>query len=125
MQTSNSPNRFQAAGNPQQALLQGRKAMPQRQDAQAAQPVYYAPVLFNQPTQPAPKQANNKGFIGQLKDKLWNMVTEEASPERPIGISQLTRKTFSVRQEAAGNSFFKNGQTLQDYRFNQLTQTRY
>lgn len=124
MQTSNYSNRFQAAGNTQKPLLQGRKAMPQAEAPQAAQPVYYAPVMQGSDMRSNTLQTPSKGFIGQLKDKLWHMVSEENTTERPIGISQLTRKTFNVRQEAANNSFFKNGQTLQDYRFNQLIQTR-
>lgn len=122
MQTSDYSNRFQAAGI-KQPLLQGRKiAAPTENQPVAPQPVYYTPVMLNHnPEQPSP----HKGFLGQIKDKLWHMVSEEAKPERPIGISQLTRKTFNVRQEVASNSFFRNGQSLQDYRFNQITQNRY
>ena len=67
-----------------------------------------------------PATQQEKGFFGRLKEQILNLVSEEVSNERPIGIAQLTQKTFQPHQEVANTSFFRNGQTIQDYRFNQL-----
>lgn len=126
MRTNNYSNPFQYASGDQQSVLKGRKATP-RQAEPPQQPVYYAPVMIEQPRQAAASATSanqpSKGLLGQLKEKIWHMISEETSGDRPIGISQLTRKTFSVRQEVANDSFFRNGQTLQDYRFSQLTRS--
>jgi hypothetical protein len=71
---------------------------------------------------PAPQ--GEKGFFGRLKDQLLNLVSEEVSTERPIGIAQLTQKTFQPHQEVPDASFFRRGQTIQDYRFNQLVDSK-
>lgn len=128
MRTNNYSNPFQYTSGNQQAVLKGRKAVLRQTEPQPArQPLYYAPVMIEQPRQAASgaTSANQpaKGLFGQLKEKIWNLISEETSGDRPIGISQLTRKTFSVRQEVAHDSFFRNGQTLQDYRFSQLTRS--
>ena len=65
-----------------------------------------------------------------MKDSLFNLVTEEStatSNERPIGISRLSNTTFQASQSSqSGNtgSFFKDSQPIQDYRFNQLVDSR-
>lgn len=129
MQTNNPyPNRFQqyAAGN--QAPKATRKMAPRRLTPQPQPAMAYVyqpgPELLGQMILPATapaQQAASKGFLGRLKDGLYNLVMEESSAQRPIGISQLTRKTFNVRQEVAHRSAFRNGQMMQDYRFSQLT----
>jgi hypothetical protein len=73
------------------------------------------PVKRQEPAMP-----QEKGFFGRLKDQILNLVTEESATERPIGIAQLTQKTFQPHQAVADTSFFRSGQTMQDYRFNRL-----
>ena len=126
-QSKQHSNRFQYNANTRHKSVPGMKiaygdiAQYVSTAPQAGQPVaiplqyihYGAPTQQAQPT-------TRKGLFGKLREGLYNMVTEEAAPERPIGISQLSRKTFNVRQEVAQQSFFRNGQAIQDYRFNQL-----
>lgn len=70
----------------------------------------------------AEKAAAPQGLFGKLKQSIWHLVSEESKQDRPIGISQLTRKTFNVRPEVASASVFKNSQLAQDFRFANLTQ---
>jgi hypothetical protein len=114
MQTNSDPNRFQYAGGRQKTLLNGKKAVPQKtQETAQPQAVYYAPVILGQPQTPS-RNVQPKGLLG----KLWYLISEESSPERPIGISQLAASPFKARKEGGKPSFFRNGQTIQDYRFN-------
>lgn len=58
-----------------------------------------------------------KGLFGRLKDSIFHMVTEEAEADRPIGISQLSRKTFAATDDSP---IVRSGRNMTDYRFNQL-----
>ncbi len=71
-----------------------------------------------------------KGVFSRLKDALLNLVTEEVetsasqpsapgADDRPIGLSQLSRQTFQA-SHTAGQTIFKRGRVLNDYRFSQL-----
>lgn len=95
--------------------------MPQavKEAAQPQQPLYYAAITLGQP-QPAATNTASEAPKGLLA-KLWYLISEESSPERPIGISQLTGTPLKTRQSVAKPSYFRNGQTVQDYRFKQLT----
>ncbi len=70
-------------------------------------------------TQPATEPM---GLFAKVKQKLFHMVTEEAPNDYPIGISQLSRKTFLASEDTA--ALFRSGQAIQDYRFNQLIEPR-
>jgi hypothetical protein len=62
-----------------------------------------------------------KGFFTRLKEEIMDLLFEEAEKDRPIGISQLTKRTFQVTDEFAGRSVYKHpSRTFQDYRFHQL-----
>ena len=61
-------------------------------------------------------------FLIQFFFPLGGMVTEEAPNDYPIGISQLSRKTFLASEDTA--ALFRSGQTIQDYRFTQLIEPR-
>lgn len=78
------------------------------------------PVRKQEPTTNRPE----KGFFGRLKVQLLNLVSDEVITERPIGLAQLTQKTFQPHQAVTDASFFRRGQTIQDYRFNQLVDSR-
>ena len=75
-----------------------------------------------QPTRATQSAAG--GLFFRLKDRLFNMVTEDSSKlsERPIGLSQLTQVTFQANPYAPAPNFFKNSQPVQDYRFKPLTE---
>jgi hypothetical protein len=62
----------------------------------------------------------SSSLFHRLKKSILNMVTEEASDQLPIGISQLSRKTFQATEPRS--AIFKQKQAIQDYRFNQLTE---
>ena len=62
------------------------------------------------------------GLFAKVKQKLFHMVTEEAPNDYPIGISQLSRKTFLASEDTA--ALFRSGQAIQDYRFTQLIEPR-
>lgn len=64
-----------------------------------------------------------RGLFAKVKKKLFHMVTEEAPTDYPIGISQLSRKTFQASGEEA-TSLFRSGQAIQDYRFNLLVEPK-
>ncbi len=65
-----------------------------------------------------------KGWFSRLKDSIIDLVTEEAEADRPIGISQLSRNTFTASDDASRNTIVRNGRPMQDYRFNQLIDTQ-
>jgi hypothetical protein len=114
MQTNSDPNRFLHAGGRPKSLLHGKKAVAQ-QSSKTAQPqaIYYAPVILGQPQAPT-RNIQPQGLLG----KLWHMISEEASPERPIGISQMASSPFKASKDGLKPSYFRNGQAIQDYRFN-------
>ena len=66
----------------------------------------------------------NKGLLDQLKSMLEELLFEEAELERPIGIRQLTRRTFASAGQFSpyGNrAIYRGGNPFfQDFRFQQL-----
>jgi hypothetical protein len=86
--------------------------------SQAQQTTLQAPQPARS-TQPA-----GGGLFFRLKDRLFNMVTEDSAKlsERPIGLSQLTQVTFQANPYGPASNFFKNSQPVQDYRYKPLTE---
>ncbi|MCE3235100.1 MAG: hypothetical protein K0Q50_1280 [Vampirovibrio sp.] len=118
MQTNYFANGFQQPVTKASKPIPGLKVAYGSQ-AQSSSRQYDFPLPI-QPTQ-GQTQQSGKGVFAKLKDSLINLVTEEAPSDRPIGISQLSRKTFQAVADDAGQpTVFKQGQTIQDYRFNQL-----
>lgn len=137
MQTNSSyNNRFLGAGGP---LPQKRSSQPASSQttapsqslpphqvspsqAQTAQPMYYTPVLMTHPPlEPLSGTDSQKkpGFLGQLTQKLWFMISEEAPPDRPIGIRQITKHSAEKGvAQSPRNTYFRNGLPTQDYRLN-------
>src|SRR5687768_4296979 len=110
MQTNQSTYGFAQTGNKPQRTAPGLK-MTYGSKAQQPQTQFQIPL----PAQKAASVTQNTGLLSRLKEKIWHMVTEEAT-HRPIGIAQLTQKTFQPHQDS---SFFRRG-AMQDYRFPQL-----
>jgi hypothetical protein len=63
-----------------------------------------------------------KGFFARLKDAVFNLVTEEAENDRPIGISQISRRTFQASETVSGQTIVRSDRGTQDYRFSQLVE---
>ncbi len=84
--------------------------------------MYYTPVLMAPPPlEPLSDSDFQKkpGFFGQLTQKLWFLISEEAPPDRPIGIRQITRNsTEQGHAQRPKNTYFRNGLPTQDYRLN-------
>lgn len=137
MQTNNSfNNRFLGAGGPipqkrgsQAATAPAARQSPSPsgnqmppQQAPAAQPMYYTPVLMAPPPlEPLADSDFQKkpGFFSKLTQKLWFMISEEAPPDRPIGIRQITRNSVERgNAQRPKNTYFRNGLPTQDYRLN-------
>jgi hypothetical protein len=115
MQTNQSTYGFAQTGSYQPQKVAPGLKMTYGNKANQAQNQFQIPL----PTKKAEPAVEKQGLFGRLVEKIWHMVSEEAT-DRPIGIAQLTHKTFQPHQEVGGSSFFRNGQTLQDYRFKQL-----
>jgi hypothetical protein len=84
--------------------------------------MYYTPVLMAPPPlEPLYGEDVQKkpGLLSKLTQKLWFMISEEAPPDRPIGIRQITKHS-SEKGVALGvqNAYFRNGLPTQDYRLN-------
>lgn len=62
-----------------------------------------------------------QGLFGQLTSTLLSFVFDRNPQERPIGISQISPKTFQAADPKSDSVFFKNNRTYQDFRFNKLT----
>ncbi len=130
MQTNSAyNNRFLNAGGPlpQKQNNQSPKAPAAAQTqappkTQTAQPVYYAPVLMAPPPlEPLSDLAFQKppGLLSKLTQKLWFMISEEAPPDRPIGIRQITKNSADQGSaHSPKNTYFRNGLPTQDYRLN-------
>jgi hypothetical protein len=59
------------------------------------------------------------GLWSQLKERFMGALFEDA-PQRPIGISQINRKTFQAAEPEKPGVFFRNDRPYQDYRFIKL-----
>ncbi len=57
-----------------------------------------------------------KSIFSRLTDSLMDLIFEEAE-DRPIGMSQLSRKTYTPADPDQPGVFFKNSPTFSDYRF--------
>lgn len=57
-----------------------------------------------------------QSIFSRLTESLMDLIFEEAD-ERPIGMSQLSRKTFTPADPEQPGVFFKNTPTFNDYRF--------
>ena len=73
---------------------------------------------------PDEEPEQKRGLFSRIGEALFNLVTEEAENELPIGISQLSRQTFQASWNMAGRTFVRAGHAVQDYRFNQLVEPR-
>ena len=88
---------------------------------QAQSSVQYYDMPLPSPAGKTQSPQTDKGLFSKLKDSIINLVTEEAPTDRPIGISQLSRKTFQASPNGSTQpAVFKQGQTIQDYRFSHL-----
>lgn len=133
MQTNSAyNNRFLGAGGPLPQIRNSQSPKPNGNTQPhppvaphqplAAQPLYYTPVLMAPPpleSLSALDLQKPPGILSQLAQKIWFMISEEAPPDRPIGIRQITKnsaKTDSLHPTK--NTYFQNGLPTQDYRLN-------
>lgn len=72
-----------------------------------------------------PEIQAERSLYARIWDAIIDLVTEEAEVDRPIGISQLSRKTFRASADVAEQTFVCSGRGTQDYRFNQLINREY
>lgn len=61
----------------------------------------------------------NTGLLGRLKEAVIELVTEEAELELPLGINQLTRKTFQASDHVKGQTFYRSGRSNLDFQVRQ------
>lgn len=71
---------------------------------------YEASPTFDEERRP------KESIFSRLTDSLMDLIFEEVD-ERPIGMSQLSRKTFTSADPDQPGVFFKNTPTFSDYRF--------
>lgn len=74
-------------------------------------------------TQPQP-QKDAKSWLGRLKNTVVNLVTEEAEADRPIGIAQLSKRTFLAHPGSSEKTMVRHSNPLQDYRFRFISEPR-
>lgn len=116
----NSPLNHQT-GQPVYAMNQQPVVIPGLKVAYGAQALYQTD---SQRLQYLSSMAKPQSWLDRLKNTVVNMVTEEAEEDRPIGIAQLSRNTFTAHRYASPKTVVKGDNQMQDYRFRLLTEPR-